>query len=90
MYTNATAAVYILAHVEAVKSPAETDYNSLEEPADISRLRGIWPAGTSACLVWFNDVDRQNLFTVDELRSIADITLIARFDDGAVYSVAKK
>ncbi len=90
MFTNAAAAVYILTNVEAAMSPAETSYNSLEAPKDISRLQGVWPAEKKACLVWFDKVTQENLFTIDELRRVARITRMARFTDGTIYSVERK
>ncbi len=90
IYSNAAAAVYILTNVEAVRSPARTSYNSLEAPRDISQLRGVWPSERKAYLVCFNAVRQENLFTVEELQKIANITLVGRYADGSVYTVVKR
>jgi hypothetical protein len=91
IYTNAPDAAYILAHLTTKMSPAKTFYNSQETKNDISRIETIWLAeNNKACLVWFDKVNRKYLFTIDELQTVANINLIARFDDGAIYSVTQK
>lgn len=87
-YTNGPDAAYILAHFAAKMSPG---YNSPETVNGISRLRGSWPEESKACLVWFDRIDRRKyLFTIDELQTVANINLIARLDDGAIYSITRK
>jgi len=91
IYTNAPDAAYILAHLTTKMSPAKTSHNSQETINDISTIETTWLAeNNKACLVWFDKVNRKYLFTIDELQSVANINLIARFDDGAIYSVTKK
>jgi uncharacterized membrane protein (UPF0136 family) len=89
IYTNAAAAVYILTNIETATSPAETSYNSMEAPMDIAELRGVWPREGTAYLIWFDIVEQDNLFSVDDLRSVAKIMLIARFADGSVYRAVR-
>lgn len=88
-YTNGPDAAYILAHLATKMSPARTRYNSPETVNDISRLKGSWPEESNACLVWFNKIGRTYLFTIDELQAIANIDLIARLEDGAIYSITR-
>lgn len=91
VYTNGPDAVYILAHLATQLSPARTKYNYIETVNDISSLRGRWPEDNKACLVWFDELDwRKYLFTIDELQAIANIDLIARLEDGAIYSITRK
>lgn len=90
IYTNGPDAAYILAHLATKMSPARTRYNSPETVNDISRLKGSWPEESNACLVWFNKIGRTYLFTIDELQAIANIDLIARLEDGAIYSITRK
>jgi hypothetical protein len=90
LYSNAPDAVYILAGRLTKSSPAEKLYNSSEKIASQSELKGAWPEESNACLVWFHSVNRTHLFTLDELRAIADLETIARFDDGTIYSVTKR
>lgn len=89
-YTNGPDVTYILAHLVAKPSPAKKHYNSQESVNDISRLRDSWPEENDACLIWFDKIDRTYLFTIDELRGIANIDLIADLADGAVYSIMRK
>jgi len=90
LYTNAPEATYILAHAAAKMSPAKTKYNSPEIVNDIPRLFGSWPEERNACLVWFDNIERSYLFTIEELQAIANIDLIARLKDGAIYSITRK
>lgn len=90
IYTNAPEALYILADLTAKMSPLRTMYNSPEIVNDISSLRGSWPEESNSYLVWFDKIDRQHLFTVDELQTIANLQQIVRFEDGAVYYAARK
>ena len=91
VYTNGPDAAYILAHLATNMSPASTGYNSPERINDISSLRGRWPEENKVCLIWFDKLEwRKNLFTIDELQAIANIDLIARLEDGAIYSITRK
>jgi len=89
VYTNDPWAVYILAHLKAKRSPDKRRYNSPEIVNDIPRLKGSWPEENKACLVWFDRTHRSWLFTIDELRVIANLNLIARTGDGSIYSVTR-
>jgi len=90
IYTNGTDVTNILAHLATKGIPARTNYNSPDLVNDISKLRGSWPEESNACLVWFDTIKRTYLFTIDELQEIANIGLIARFKDGAIYSITRK
>jgi hypothetical protein len=90
IYTNGTDIAYILAHLKTDTSPVWRDYGSPE--IAISKLRGFWPGGDKACLVWFNDniVGLNYFLTFDELKEVADLDLIIQLEDGAIYSVTRK
>lgn len=89
IYTNGPEASYILANLTTKMSPAKRKYNS-PEAVDVVSKRGIWPEESNACLVWFEKLEWQDfLFTIDELRAIANIELVARFEDGAIYSITR-
>jgi len=90
IYSNAPDALYVLANLTARMSPEKTHYNSPEIVQDISSLRKSWPEESNSCLVWFDKIDRKYLFTVDELQAVANMQLIIRTEDGAVYSVARE
>ena len=89
-YTNGPDAAYILAHLAAKMSPSKTGPNSPGTVNDISRLRGSWPEESNACLVWFDKIRLTHLLTVDELQAAANVDLIARLEDGAIYSITRK
>lgn len=90
IYTNGPDALYILANLTAKTSPSRAMYNSPETVNDISSLKGSWPEENNSCLVWFDKIDRQYLFKVNELQTIANVQQIIRLEDGAVYSVTRK
>lgn len=90
IYSNEPNALYILANLKSKAAPTRTEYNSPRIVNDLSHLRGRWPHGKNVFLVWFDRIHRKNMFSFDELQSVANITPIIRFDDGAVYSVTRK
>jgi len=89
-YTNDPVAAYIMTDLAAIRSPAKLRYNSKDIVTDLPSLKGSWPEEKSACLVWFNQITRVYLYTVRELKTIANFTLIGRFRDGVIYSITRK
>ena len=87
--SNAPDVLYFLANIKSEMSPLNTAYNSTEVLNSLDGLREIWPRSDNTCLIWFDEIDRKYLFTVDELQSIAIIADIKQFDDGAIYSITK-
>lgn len=90
-YTNDSNVAYILADIKTKMSPIRRIYNSIKTVNDISSLRGVWPEESNACLIWFDEIDQgKYMFTIDELQAIANIELIVRLEDGAIYSITRK
>ena len=56
----------------------------------VARLAGTWPEEGTACLVWGFESPQPNLFSVDELRAIANLQPIEQFKDGAIYVVTRR
>jgi hypothetical protein len=88
IYTNAPDVVYLLANMKA---------NSI--PARAGRAYGIeksafnakdWVTDAETCLVWFDTIDRKFMLSLEGLQAAANINLIVRLEDGAIYSVTKK
>jgi len=90
IYSNAPDALYILAHLTAKWSPAKTRYNSPEIVVDMSTLRASWPRESKSCLVWFDNIERKYLYSLDELRRVSNMQPIIRTKDGGIYSVARE
>jgi hypothetical protein len=90
IYTNASDAIYILAHRAAKTSPSKTHYRSSEVANNITDLAQSWPEGDKGLLVWFEHKGRTYLYTPTELSSIADLDTLAGFEDGVVYRVSAK
>lgn len=89
-YTNGTDVAYLLAHLPSKTSPIATEYYSSVTVNTMSSLKGTWPKENNACLIWFDKINRNYLFTVDQLQQIANIEPIALLEDGAVYTVSRK
>jgi hypothetical protein len=71
-------------------SPAKTQYNSpglLNYNFDAKELRQDNPG---ALLIWFNNIDRKFLFTIDELQTKIRTAKIAQFGDGGIYTIENK
>ena len=90
LYSNGPDVSYILAYPPTKMSPAKMEYNSPETVTCVDSLRDSWPEESNVYLVWFDRIRRNYLFTVDELRSIANVELIASLEDGDVYSITRK
>jgi hypothetical protein len=80
-FTNSPETIYILANFTAKMSPYKTK--------DISTLKGFWPQEKKSYLIWFDQIESSDLSSIDELKKVANIDLIARFDDGAFYSITR-
>ncbi len=89
-YSNAPEAVYILANIETMWSPAKTMYNSPQLLSANSKLNSNWQGDGKVCLVWFNKIDRDFLFTINELQKNTKMAEIAHFQDGEIYTFTEK
>ncbi len=87
IYTNDPLVVYVRARRVAKMSPHKRYYNSPTLANHLQALRGTWPGGPRACLVWFDEVHRDYLFPVAELATVAHIKRMARLSDGTIYLV---
>lgn len=88
IYSNEPEALYIVANLSASLSPVKREYNSPpNRNRTIRDLRGNWPDQNGAILVWFENSDRNYLFTREEVLSITDSTLLFRSEDGLVYKL---
>lgn len=90
LYSNQPPAIYLLSNVTATFIPAKQGYNSSAPARDILSLMGKWPEENDACLIWFDSVDHKHLYTLDELREIAEFDLLVHLDDGAIFSITRK
>jgi hypothetical protein len=51
---------------------------------------GVWPPEQDAYLVWFNRIERDWLFSLEQVRQVADLTAVASLSDGQVFRVTRK
>jgi hypothetical protein len=85
VYSNVPEAVYILTDIKARWSPAKTLYNSPLSLNNESNLKYIFGGNKKICIVWFDNVDRNFLYSIDELQNNLNLEKIAELKDGSVY-----
>ena len=79
IYTNDPKAVYILADRPARTSPYRHD--------EIAAFRESLSATGANYLVWFADVDPPDIYRVDELSALVQLSEVALLGDGAIYRI---
>ena len=89
-YSNVPEAVYILTNKEAKWSPSKTLYNSPELININPGQKNIWQEKNKTCLIWFNNIDRNFLFTLDELQQSTKMVKVVQLKDGEIYTFRKK
>ena len=89
VYSNAPDALYHLASIDASWSPAKRWYRSADSRFSLDELKQEWPAGCSVELVWFDRMNRDYLFTVDELATISEVQEVVRLSDGSISTISK-
>lgn len=89
-YSNMPELVFYRANIKNKKSPQKTWYNSTDIFQTLDDLQGSWPKESSACLVWFKDITSKSLFSLSELKSIAELDPIANFQDSTIYTIRRK
>jgi hypothetical protein len=87
-YSNVPEALYILANIKAKWSPERSLYNSHQLLSTSSDLKTIWKGNDKICIVWFDENNRQFLYSLEELQKYIKMEKIARLNDGAVYTIA--
>ena len=87
VFSNEPEAIYIVSNLEAKYGPLKRYYGSSDPALSLTKLRGVWPAGDEAYLIWFDRSERDFVFSIDELRTIASIKQIAHMEDGSVFRV---
>jgi 4-amino-4-deoxy-L-arabinose transferase-like glycosyltransferase len=97
VYSNGPDVLYFFFDRRARMAPASTSYANGEIPlsspiaSNLPLLSTIWPGSGTSYLVWFDRIsDRHYLFPVRDLQQVADLQLVRRFQDGAIYRVSPK
>lgn len=90
VYSNHPDVIYIYTGASVSFAPRAQGDNLSKLRRPVTSITGSWPGSPSALLVWFDNTHRHYLFKVDELNQIADIAVVARLADGAVYHVSTK
>ena len=89
-YSNVPEVTYILANIETRWSPFKRYYNS-PQLMDINfNIKSFSQKKNQTYLVWFNDMDRTSLFTIDELQKNTKMVKVAQLKDGEVYTISDK
>ncbi len=89
-YSNVPEAVYILTNKETEWSPAKTLYNSNQLLNTNQAAKNMWQGKNKAYLIWFNNIDRDFLFTIAELQKNTDLVKVVQLKDGEIYTITKK
>jgi len=90
LYSNEPEAVYILTNLKTKRSPAKTFYNS-PQLLNINQIqKDVWLSAENVCLIWFDKTNRSFLFTIDELQKNINMTEVAHFKDGEIYTFSCK
>jgi hypothetical protein len=55
-----------------------------------TNLVGTWPPEDNARLIWFDRHEHTFLYSLEEIKQIADLELITAFTDGVIYKVERK
>lgn len=87
IFSNRYDAIFILTGIQAESVPKRTYYNSEQLADDLGTLEGKWPGYPMSYLIYF-DQGRPYHFTIDELRAIANISLVAELSDATIYAVS--
>ena len=85
-FSNVPEVVYLYADRETKWSPARTFYNSPQLLTLNSGSGNIWNGNNKICLVWFNNIDRKFLFSLDELKEFAVMKKVFQSKDGEIYT----
>ncbi len=51
----------------------------------LESMRGEWPVEDKACVVWFDNISREDLFKPEELDQIAELVEEKKMDDGKIF-----
>ena len=89
LYSNAPEAVYILSNIYSRFSPTKTYYNSPQLYIN-SKQRFKWQNDEKICLIWFDNIKRNFLFSIEELQKDKKINTFAQLNDGKIYIISKK
>jgi hypothetical protein len=89
LISNEPAAVYILTNLYSKSSPAKTYYNS-NQLIDVNlNSKNSWPNYGRVCIIWFDNTNRNFLYSIDELKKKVDMTEVIHLKDGEIYTFSK-
>lgn len=90
IYSNGIEAVFIHHDLKLTGWPEAKQYSSGDRRQPAASIAGTWPGSHTAYLVWFDNLDSSHLYSVEELKQIADIDVVAEFEDGTIYEVTAR
>ena len=89
VYSNGADVLYWIAGLRAAFVPRTSMYNSSEDVTSPTSLVGEWPPSNGK-LVWFDALPRPYLFDLQDLEITAVLDRGSKFEDGAVFDVARR
>ena len=86
IYTNGPDVTYLLFDLETEPVPVRSRGESPDGEDLLSSMRRAWPPN-DGYLIWYDNIEREYLFTVEDLRQISTIEPVASLSDGSVFRV---
>ncbi len=91
LFSNYPDGIYVLSGLSSSMSPQKLYYASISAPPNqIENLQAEIENSGFVILAWFGDSDRGILFSLTELKTSFDLTLLHEFSDGSLYRISAK
>ena len=84
-FSNVPEVVYLYAGRETKWSPAKTFYNSPQLLDSTHSSKNIWYGNSKICLVWFNNINRNFLYSLDDLKKSAGMQKVFQSKEGDIF-----
>ena len=87
IYSNGADVIYF--YTNAVVNSIPIKKIGADVIADLSTLKQSFPQEESICIIWFDQIYRNYLFTPEELLSVTSLNKTTRLDDGVIYFASR-
>lgn len=90
LYSNEPEALYVLTNIISQNTPSRFKYHNPLNANTIWEVKTDWLVISKTYLVWFNNVLRSDLYTINELEQIINLSNCIHFKDGMICIISKK
>ena len=87
IYSNSYDSIRFITEKNAESTPVKK--NGVIELATIETIQKNWPDEDKVCVVWFDNIYRDFLFTPEEILEITHLEKKIELSDGAIYFLSK-